>query len=52
MKKRNIFIRRMASVVLSAALAATMLPVAGVTAGAQEQTGTGQESAEQNDLRL
>ena len=52
MKKRNIFIRRMASVVLSAALAATMLPVAGVTAGAQEQTGTGQENAEQNDLRL
>ena len=52
MKKRNIFIRRMASVALSAALAATMLPVAGVTAGAQEQTGTGQENAEQNDLRL
>ena len=52
MKKRNIFIRRMASVVLSAALAATMLPVAGVTAGAQEQTDTGQENAEQNDLRL
>lgn len=52
MKKRNIFIRRMASVALSAAVAATMLPVAGVTAGAQEQTGTGQENAEQNDLRL
>ncbi len=52
MKKRNIFIRRMASVALSAAVAATMLPVTGVTAGAQEQTGTGQENAEQNDLRL
>lgn len=37
---------------LSAAVAATMLPVTGVTAGAQEQTGTGQENAEQNDLRL
>ena len=52
MKKRNIFIRRMASVALSAAVAATMLPVTGVTAGAQEQTGTGQENAKQNDLRL
>ena len=52
MKTRNIFIRRMASVALSAAVAATMLPVTGVTAGAQEQTGTGQENAEQNDLRL
>ena len=52
MNKRNIFIRRMASVVLSTALAATMLPVTGVAAGAQEQTGSVQENAEQNDLRL
>ena len=52
MKTRNIFIRRMASVVLSAALTATMLPLTEVTARAEEQAGSGQENTEQNDLRL
>ena len=39
MRKRNRIVRKTASYALSAALAVTMVPAFGISAGAQEQTG-------------
>ena len=52
MRKRNRIVRKTASYALSAALAVTMVPAFGISAGAQEQTGAVQENTDQNDLRL